>query len=413
MNSLPKNACVYPFKGAMLMHGVPATPCCRFHDRFLSEADKESINTFDATFADIRETMMRNEWHQGCYKCQADEESKGSSMRTEADEFFENFTDETKIEYLEITVGRLCNLACHTCGPEFSHTWDKDALEMGYIDKSKLAKLKQDKQEYDLDNLDLNNLTNLKHIKVTGGEPFLHRQFLRFVVRLAEEGLAPQIKLEIFSNCTWYPEKANMDAIKQFKQVTIMLSMDGYNKINTLLRYPSKWDKIESTLDKWIATRDEITGGGTSLAYMMRENPKNTEAIPPEEAFIVGAACTVNVVNAPHIYEFMHWARINKQIEVVLQTVYEPNHLSILHWPDWYKRTLAFTIEQQFMSFNNRAKKMMPAYRLLKSMCELTNNEDKSDEYISKIKKQFKLRDQKIKDANLFVEMLRFNDRQI
>ena len=32
-------------------------------------------------------------------------------MRTEADEFFENFTDETKIEYLEITVGRLCEFA--------------------------------------------------------------------------------------------------------------------------------------------------------------------------------------------------------------------------------------------------------------------------------------------------------------
>ena len=85
MSNLSCNACVYPFKGAMLQHGLPATPCCRFHDRFLDDSDKESINTFDVTFADIRETMMRNEWHPGCYKCKADEESKGSSMRTEAD----------------------------------------------------------------------------------------------------------------------------------------------------------------------------------------------------------------------------------------------------------------------------------------------------------------------------------------
>ena len=36
--------------------------------------------------------------------------SKGSSMRTEADNFFEVFDNEPKLEYLEITVGRLCNL---------------------------------------------------------------------------------------------------------------------------------------------------------------------------------------------------------------------------------------------------------------------------------------------------------------
>ena len=103
MTNLPKNACVYPFKGAMLMHGLPATPCCRFHHRFLDDADKENVDAFGATFADIRETMMRNEWHPGCYKCKADEETKGSSMRTEADEFFEDFTDSVELQYLEIT----------------------------------------------------------------------------------------------------------------------------------------------------------------------------------------------------------------------------------------------------------------------------------------------------------------------
>ena len=36
-------------------------------------------------------------------------------MRTEADQFFKDFDDTVRLEYLEITVGRLCNLACH-CG---------------------------------------------------------------------------------------------------------------------------------------------------------------------------------------------------------------------------------------------------------------------------------------------------------
>ena len=37
------------------------------------------IHNFDLAFADVRETMMRGEWHPGCYKCKADEESKGHS----------------------------------------------------------------------------------------------------------------------------------------------------------------------------------------------------------------------------------------------------------------------------------------------------------------------------------------------
>ena len=84
--------------------------------RFLDDADKENVDAFGATFAYIRETMMRNEWHPGCYKCKADEETKGSSMRTEADEFFDDFTDSVELQYLEITVGRLCNLKCMSCG---------------------------------------------------------------------------------------------------------------------------------------------------------------------------------------------------------------------------------------------------------------------------------------------------------
>ena len=75
-------------------------------------------------FRDIRDTMMRNEWHEGCFKCKADEDAGKTSMRTEADEFFDDFTDTVELQYLEITVGRLCNLACVSC--DWSCTSDDD-----------------------------------------------------------------------------------------------------------------------------------------------------------------------------------------------------------------------------------------------------------------------------------------------
>jgi len=377
MSNLPDNACAYPFKASMLMHGQPATPCCRFHTRFLKGNG----------FTEIRETMMRNEWHPGCYKCKSDEEVKGSSMRTEADEFFDDFDDVVRLEYLEITVGRLCNLACLSCGSDFSTTWDKDELALGISSPEKISKLKE-VQEYDLDNMDLDNLKHIKFIKVTGGEPFLHKQFLNLLTRLADSGLAKQIDIEIFTNCTYYPEKKlELDSLLAFKLIHISPSIDGYGTTNDLLRYPSKWNKIEATLDKWIELK--VATGRLHIA----------------------TATTVSVINAPQLHEFIHWARIHKGIDVVLQTVFEPHYLSVEHWPNWFKRTLKLTIDQQYTGFNKNAGKFKASHKLLKQLCETNTTTDKSVQYVIELKKMLSHRGQDINMAPKFAKILEYHER--
>ncbi len=380
---LPENACAYPFKGAMLMHGVPATPCCRFHNRFLDSTDMEPVDAYGATFADIRDTMMRNEWHPGCYKCKADEETKGSSMRTEADEFFNDFTNDVELQYLEITVGRLCNLKCMSCGPEFSHTWDDDTLAMKLETPEYIKKLKE-VQELDLDSINVDLLKGLRHIKVTGGEPFLHRQFLSFVTRLAEAGVAPNIEIEIFTNCTWWPKKADYDALLQYKALRIRPSIDSIGVVNDVLRFPSKWDKVEEVLDQWIDMRTQY----------------------PDKVSIA-TATTVGAINAPYMYEFMYWAKVTKNIDVILQTVYEPNYMSILHYPDWFKDNLRYTINAQF---NDTIKpgKIRPAKDLLLKLTEHNDVEDVAIEHLDKIKRVLKLRGLDMGQVRKFKDLLEF-----
>jgi molybdenum cofactor biosynthesis enzyme MoaA len=376
MNRLPANACAYPFKAEMLMHGQPSTPCCRFHTRFLPE---------DKSFNEIRETMMRNEWHPGCYKCKSDEEVKGSSMRTEADEFFDDFTDTVRLEYLEITVGRLCNLACLSCGADFSHTWDKDAIALGINSPEQIEKLKE-VQEYDLDNINLDDLKDVKFIKVTGGEPFLHKQFLNLVVRLADSGIAGQIDLEIFTNCTWFPAKLELDALMKFKRIQLSPSIDGVGSTNDLLRYPSKWDKVEATLDKWIEVKD-ATG-----------------------RLKIATATTVSVINAPQLHEFIHWARVHKGIEVILQTVYEPHYLSIEHWSNGFRRALDLIVDQQYMGFNKNSGKFKASHKLLKDLCSTVTNahDDKTQEYITELKRILAHRGQDINMAPKFASIVKY-----
>ena len=379
MARLPSNACAYPFKAKMLMHNTAPTPCCRFHSRFLTAADKDPVTPF----ADIREAMMQNEWHPGCYKCKADEDVGKSSMRTEADEFFDDFTDEDRLEYLEITVGRLCNLACISCGPEYSHTWDKQAVELGMNTQEQITSFKNN-QEYDLDNLNLDELKYLRNLKVTGGEPFLHKQFLRFIVRLADAGLAPNIHIEIFTNCTWWPAKVEYDSLLEFRKITINPSLDGYGTVNDFLRWPAKWDDIESTLDKWIDMRNQY-----------------------DHKVEINTATTVNVVNAPHMFEFMQWARLEKKINVMLQTVYEPHYLSIIHWPDWYKQQLLKVVNEQFLAPNPKAQKLMKAHTLISKLCTSQSHEDNSMQYLKQLEKVMQMRNLSQSHAPLFFEMLK------
>jgi organic radical activating enzyme len=380
---LPKNGCAYPFKAAMMMHGTPTTPCCRFHDRFLSEADKNP----DDLFRDIRDTMMRNEWHEGCFKCKADEDAGKTSMRTEADEFFDDFTDNLELQYLEITVGRLCNLACVSCGLEFSHTWDKDSIALDYPNTYKIEHFKKkENSELNLDDLDIQRLKNVRFMKVTGGEPFLHRQFLNLIVRLAESGLSKNIEIEIFTNSTWYPKKVDEDALLTFKKVTITASIDGYGEVNDLLRYPAKWDVVESTLDKWIEMRDN--------------NKDKVEVM---------IACTISVINAPQMLEFMVWARSEKYCPVILQTVYEPHYLSISHWPDWFKKGLEYTVDSQF-SFDTKKfpyEKRKKPHQLVKKLCKRTGaNHDDSEDFLIEMNRLFELRGQSIDMAPQFKKII-------
>jgi len=372
MSGLPKNACAYPFKAAMIQHGVPATPCCRFHDRFLADSDKEDINTYDATFADIRDTMMKNEWHPGCYKCKADEETKGSSMRTEADEFFDDFTDEVRLEYLEITVGRLCNLKCQTCGPEFSHTWDDDYIKFNKNSASAIAlieKLKKD-QEVDFDKIDTSLLKHLKHMKVTGGEPFLHQKFMKFIQRLAEEGIAPNIHIEIFTNSTWWPGKVDYDALMQFKEITISASIDAHGRLNDMIRFPSKWDKIEGTLDKWLDFKAQY----------------------PDKVK-VNIACTISVMNILYLFEFIQWARRVKGADnVILQSVYEPHNLSVSHWPDWFKAKVLDAFSYQYNGIIVSHSRVDKLKKLVEDLCKPNGVEDNSAQYLAELKHIWKIR---------------------
>ena len=189
---------------------------------------------------------------------------------------------------------------------------------------------------------------------------------MRLITRLAEANIAPNIEIEIFTNCTWWPKKADYDSLLQFKKLIITASIDAYRELNDILRHPSKWNVIESTLDKWIEMRSQYDG-----------------------KVEVNIASTISVLNAPDMFDFMRWARLEKKVPVILQTVYEPHYMSITHSPDWFKEKLQKRVETQF---KNCDKKLSRLPALINSLTEKNGVEDNSSLYQKELAKLLELR---------------------
>jgi organic radical activating enzyme len=83
----------------------------------------------------------------------------------------------------------------------------------------------------------------VKQIYLTGGEPTLVQGNYEFLQQLIDKGFAKDISLIFNTNVTNFQQKF-LDAINQFKKITLNLSIDGVEGVQEYIRYPSKWNHI-------------------------------------------------------------------------------------------------------------------------------------------------------------------------
>ena len=112
-------------------------------------------------------------------------------------------------------------------------------------------------------------------------------------------------------------------------------------------------------------------------------------------------------ISCKGLLEDADYSKITKNIDVILQTVYEPNYMSILHYPDWFKDNLRYTINAQF---NDTIKpgKIRPAKDLLLKLTEHNDVEDVAIEHLDKIKRVLKLRGLDMGQVRKFKDLLEF-----
>ena len=280
MNSfVSKTYCPLPFNHLYIHPSNMASVCCGFRKEFekgqlpdIQEYDKLSDHLNHPFIKDIQQKMLKGEKVPGCATCYYSEKNGYQSMRekeieTWHIETFRDFTppdlDKPKLEFLEVTFGNYCNLACRTCHSDLSHSWLKDSkmlrdmnLPPQYGGGAVTTRLNIDREWHEDD------FKDLQYIKITGGEPMLHPDFPKFMERLEQKN----IYCFIFTNASWVPKKRIFDMMKNFKLLQVFLSVDGTGTVQEYIRHNSDWKTTEKSVRAWMEWAVEMDNVQVSWA---------------------------------------------------------------------------------------------------------------------------------------------------
>jgi hypothetical protein len=139
-------------------------------------------------------------------------------------------------------ITNFCNLACHMCGPGVSTTYHAETVVL-HETTNPAGKIAKHTKEF-VKQLEY-ALNHCCEVKLVGGETVLSPN-LYFILDLIKD--PGDINLKIATNGTSLPKKF-IDYCKKFKQVFVSFSLEGVEKVNDYIRYPSKWNKIKKNLD--------------------------------------------------------------------------------------------------------------------------------------------------------------------
>jgi sulfatase maturation enzyme AslB (radical SAM superfamily) len=153
-------------------------------------------------------------------------------------------------------LGRECNLACHTCKPLLSSTWEKEVKKLGWTQE--LVDLNWKSQDFDFKtrSFSLAGYENLKEIKFVGGETLINDRHLEILNTIPSQ-TRKNIIVDYYTNGTIPFKDSYYNTWKHFKQVKVRFSIDGHKELNEYIRYPSKWNVIESNIKDCLSTYRE------------------------------------------------------------------------------------------------------------------------------------------------------------
>lgn len=226
----------------------------------------------------VRQEFLAGEQPKSCFHCwESEVGNQGKSTRTAGVDIYKKIVsrgfdlnaaiDESKNNNgvlnsspadFQVMSGNLCNLSCKMCYPRYSNTWSKFYINKNIDIKGlKFHKLMADPQylypdfgqEFNwpkivtMKKIFTDIKDNLYHFNMTGGEPTLLEENIEFIEYLKSSKNFDNLEFMMITNTTNINKKL-LNAIKDFKQLIIMSSLDGLDEIAYIQRTPSNWEQV-------------------------------------------------------------------------------------------------------------------------------------------------------------------------
>lgn len=253
--------CIVPWTQLEICATGYVRPCAEYHhDMRNDNGTKLDVNDPNISITDIwnnheyaklRKQFLNDEKPDGCKKCWKQEDQGLPSRRQHEMEIHKShlykmeLLDAPNPILLDIKLGNFCNLKCRICNSEYSHMWGKDELEL-----FKQTISKNFGKDWTTDDANWNAIKsivdNLEVLYLSGGEPFLIEKHNELFDYMIEKDIAKNVSLKFHTNGTVRLNDKILYTLKQFKNVTMMYSIDDIGRRYEYQRPPARWDRIES-----------------------------------------------------------------------------------------------------------------------------------------------------------------------
>jgi len=243
--------CVLPWVHLCVRPNEQIKPCCRFqYDEGAAES-APNLDNFDPNneyWTQLRQDMLDGTPRTECRKCYEQESvlqghKRNQSLRHWMNSLFEDIgpddcgSDFRNMEYIEMSIDNLCNFECRMCDSKFSSKLQTRDQSMGWRVHKKL--------EPDFTKFDRYDISNLRYIKLLGGEPLISPNFTPFLSYIKERGASYEnIRLQISTNGSRPISDKLLKILNCFRFVEINVSLDAYDSINDYQRIGGYYEMV-------------------------------------------------------------------------------------------------------------------------------------------------------------------------
>ncbi|MBT3585800.1 MAG: radical SAM protein [Halobacteriovoraceae bacterium] len=380
MSDDPK-LCILPWNQLFVSNSGAIYPCCHGPASLMSAKDESGedlyvgnpgtiTRTYSADyFQKIRKDLAAGVENKTCQYCWNRERAGIISLRQSVNKDFEELYQKLEknhpavpnpvdIRILDLRLGNHCNLACRMCAPHSSEKLLDEFKEMTrepqYISNLRFDWFKSKwfwEEIFDVS-------PNLEQIHFAGGEPFLIKEAWNFLKRLVKERDTSKISLSFNTNLTLIPKEA-YELWPKFKEVKLLISVDGIGPLFEYVRYPGKWATLEKNL---------------------QEVENNFKQLNLTEALI---GCTVQAYNfhtIPNMCDYFSQFKFIGQ-HMDFNILEKPHHFSIANLPSEHKLKVRSELKLLLAGLINDGEKHLHYLNSIKYLIDLTKSESDPKEW--------------------------------